>query len=118
MISIYAKPGTTAYFAELPLIAGWRINTVRASAEKISLSGSLIRQSAAYAVSSGTATYSGLVPTAQADKVVLINANSSTCTLTDPNGIYTAEINAVVSSWEKCGKKHVEITFKIVSKYA
>ena len=105
---------TTFYQADLPWSADWRIETVRPSSERTSLAGTVIRQSAGKSITSGNASYDGLVPTAQADNVKSIDDNESTCILSDGSGIYEAEIDATVYPTIRSGRKRVVISFRVV----
>lgn len=114
MITLYSKPATTAYCVVLPWCDAWGIKTLRPTSERVSLAGSVIRQAATVAVSTGTAQYSEMVPSIKAAVVRLINAGGATCYLTDSQGVYEVEIDANISPTIEAGRQLVTAAFKVV----
>lgn len=102
------------YTASLPWDPGFIIKLTRPTAERQSLAGTVIRQSGTKNVSTGTASYSGLVASTQAENLRTIDKNYATCFVSDGINVYEAEIDCSISEQIVAGKKAVTMEVKIV----
>jgi hypothetical protein len=100
--------------ADLPAIAGWTIQTTRSTAAEVSLAGSVIRQSAQKSITTGTATYSGMVNSTQAGYLQTIDNANTTVILSDGSNVYEAIMDVNVGLAVKAGKRQVDASFVIV----
>ena len=112
--AITVLDATNRVQADLPWTAGWTISTVRMQAEEVSLSGAMIRQSAAKSITTGTATYSGPVNSTQAANLATIDNAATTVILGDGTNVYEAIMDAKVGANVSGGKRQVAAEFRIV----
>lgn len=114
-LELFGKTGSTLYHATIPFDGQFAFQFVRPSAEKTSIVGNVIRQSAAKDVSTGTASYSWWVPTAQADILYDMDFALDEAYLSFNGQVFLVEFDAFVRDMTKNGKRLVDITFKVVS---
>lgn len=103
-----------AYCATLPWVVGWTVRKTRPTSERQNLSGGMIRQSGTKADSTGTASYEGPVPEADAATLRTIDENYASCFLCDGLHLYEAEIDCEIGNTVRGGKVHVTMGVKIV----
>ncbi len=102
------------YCARLPWVVGWSIKKTRPTSERMNLSGGMIRQSGTKADSTGTASYSGPVLSADATSLRTIDENYASCILSDGIHVYEAEIDCEIGHTVRGGRVQVDMTVKIV----
>lgn len=110
MITVY-KTGNEA---RLPWVTTWRVKKTRPTSERQNLSGGMIRQSGTKADSTGTASYEGPVPEADAIKLRTIDEDYASCFLADGLHLYEAEIDCEIGNTVRGGKVQVSMGVKIV----
>jgi hypothetical protein len=74
----------------------------------------MIRQSGTKPISTGTASYSGPVPSTDAATLRIIDEDYASCILSDGFHVYEAEIDCEIGHTVRGGKVQVDMTVKIV----
>jgi len=115
MLELFGKAGSTVYHATIPFDGQFAFNFVRPSAERVSIVGNVIRQSATKDVSTGTASYSFWIPTSEADTLYDMDFALDDAYLSFNGQVFLVEFDAFVRDMTKNGKRLVDITFKVVS---
>lgn len=103
------------YRAVLPYDANMVFQFQRQAAEKASIMGNIIRQAANVSKTAGTATYSRLVPQADAEVIRAMQFATTWCYLSFKGNLYKVEFDATVHDKIIGGKIKVNIVFKIIS---
>lgn len=115
-ITISGTAGSTHYTVDLPFVSSWRVEIARQTSEAVSLAGSVIRQAASKSQSAGTASYSGLVPEAEAVKLRTLDEGTATVVVSDGSRVYEMQMDAQVSRAVRGGRCQADIAFRVVRK--